>query len=359
MVAVRDRVLADQVRLVLAVRVVACACVAFVACVPHGRDVRVLANVQHSGGGVAAVAGAVYFADADGIKRVPTGGGVPTIVVSATGVTAWVTDGVDVFWASTDGTLSHALVANGTAEVIGSVTSVDDLAIDATTIYVAGASGGYDPRSGCTSFPSLFAVPRGGGTLVALASSGSCSGGVLPRVAVDADSVYWLSGAALLQVPKSAPATARTLARHDVSAYGGFASALAVDDASVYVVGAASDFVPGASTDPSVHCLFAIDKQSGVARQILCPPRDPHGNTYAGQIDINCLAVDDDRVYFGPDFWAVPKKDSTASPYRLAPFLLDDYSFESAACSIALDASGVYELASGPSVGTVLGATSK
>ena len=144
-------------------------------------------------GGLALDATHVYWANmtTKEVSRVLKGGGTTEILGSSTAPLGVVVDDEDVFWVDvTEGAVMRASkTAPNTPLVLASgITHGKLLTMDSEYVYASAITG------------DLFRIPKGGGAAVQL---GTGTGNDLDgwAVAVDSESVYWVSSPNLLKVP--------------------------------------------------------------------------------------------------------------------------------------------------------------
>jgi hypothetical protein len=112
------------------------------------------------------------------LMSMPAAGGTPTVrFASCSGsVSALATDGVNVYYGTTDGTVGSIPVAGGPATTLGQTArGVTDLASDGTTVYFT-----------VTDTP-VYSVPIAGGPVSTIADCQSNP----TAIAVDSHAVYW------------------------------------------------------------------------------------------------------------------------------------------------------------------------
>jgi hypothetical protein len=170
----------------------------------------------------------VYGVQGATIVLVPFDGGLVTSVVSPSpgqGVQCFATDATNLYWAAGvngDATLMKMPLAGGESSTLATTKGCGSVAVGSSTVVWADTTG------------RIFSVPVGGGPATTLYSSDpedpyAAAG----PVAVDCDSVYFATGAAVLKAPLAggAPTTLAPL----VPGWG-TATGLAFDDTSLYFV---------------------------------------------------------------------------------------------------------------------------
>jgi hypothetical protein len=168
----------------------------------------------------------VYWGDANGVMKVPNGGGTPVKLASGKSVLVFAVDAKNVYWTdvATSGALElmQAPLGGGSPTVLASnLASVAGVAFDATSVYWT-LLGTYNANNG-----TVMKVPIGSGSATTLASGQDAPA----AIAVDTASVYWANdnqGGSVMKVPiGGGPPT--TLASNQV-----FPTGIVVDANNVY-----------------------------------------------------------------------------------------------------------------------------
>jgi hypothetical protein len=146
-----------------------------------GPEVEIGASPTTGGFRIAVDATNVYWVDANGLQRVPIGGGTPTVLqsVSVGGVAV---DATNVYWTQPNtGQLFKAAKAGGAPVALNvSLGGSEPLVVDASNVYVADGN-------------TVWQVPIDGSAAVALTI---VNGGLEPPLAIDSQYVYFTLGIA-------------------------------------------------------------------------------------------------------------------------------------------------------------------
>ncbi len=152
------------------------------------------------------------------VQEIGLSGGVPTTLASEQQDPLLLALGSsDVYW-SDDYGINVVSKAGGKSRTISSACADAPIVVDTSNVYCLSA------------FQGVLEVSLAGGTVTTLAPAGdamSYSGAILPEeIAIDDDTVYWVSYNGLMRVPQAGGATTT------LSTQGG--TAIAVNDTSVY-----------------------------------------------------------------------------------------------------------------------------